>query len=195
MELEYLGVCSEVKSIHQWHKGETAGIVAADFVLLYGSECYPGGAVSGKVCWLADCNFLDLFSGSGAIGIEALSRGALKACFVEQSKSAMNCIRENLKNTKLDAYAELYETDVISALKRMKGKKFDYVFMDPPYDMLLEKKVLEYLASADLLSEDALIIVEASIDTNFDYVENLGFTIVKSKDYKSNKHVFIEKVL
>lgn len=145
--------------------------------------------------YLADSTFLDLFSGSGAIGIEALSRGALKACFVEQSKSAMNCIRENLKNTKLDAYAELYETDVISALKRMKGKKFDYVFMDPPYDMLLEKKVLEYLASADLLSEDALIIVEASIDTNFDYVENLGFTIVKSKDYKSNKHVFIEKVL
>ena len=48
--------------------------------------------------YLADSTFLDLFSGSGAIGIEALSRGALKACFVEQSKSAMNCIRENLKN-------------------------------------------------------------------------------------------------
>lgn len=146
--------------------------------------------------YLADSNFLDLFSGSGGIGIEALSRGAASAVFVEQSKKAMNCIRDNLKTTKLDKRAETLEMDVISALNCMEHlKKFDYIFMDPPYNELLEKKVLEYLSSSDLLSEDALIIVEASLATDFSYVKELGFDIVKEKVYKTNKHIFLEKQL
>lgn len=144
--------------------------------------------------YLADSNFLDLFSGSGAIGIEALSRGAASASFVEQSKRAMACIRENLAYTKLADRADLYETDVINALSRMEGRKsFDYIFMDPPYNQLLEKKVLEYLSSSTLLSEDGLIIVEASLETDFSYVETLGFIVVKEKIYKANKHVFMER--
>ena len=144
--------------------------------------------------YLADSNFLDLFSGSGGIGIEALSRGAANAVFVEQNKKAMNCIRENLKFTRLEDYAEVYETDVINALIRMEHKKkFDYVFMDPPYNQLHEKRVLEYLSKSDLLSKDALIIVEASLETDFSYAEELGFVIVKEKIYKTNKHMFLER--
>lgn len=144
--------------------------------------------------YLADSNFLDLFSGSGAIGIEALSRGAAHAVFVEQSKRAMECIKENLKYTKLADRAELYETDVINALSRLEHKEtFDYIFMDPPYNQLLEKKVLEYLSTSQLLSEDGIIIVEASLETDFSYVEELGFTMIKEKEYKTNKHVFIER--
>ena len=145
--------------------------------------------------YLADCYFLDLFSGSGAIGIEALSRGAAHAVFVEQNKRAMNCIRENLKFTKLFERAELFETDAINALSRLEGKyKFDYIFMDPPYNQLLEKKVLEYLSSSNLLAEDGVIIVEASLETDFSYVEGLGFAIVREKNYKTNKHIFLEKL-
>ena len=144
--------------------------------------------------YLADSRFLDLFSGSGAIGIEALSRGAEFAVFVEQNPKAVTCIKENLKATKLEDRANVFATDVISALRRMEGKeKFDYVFMDPPYDHLLEKQVLEYLKSSHLLSDDALIIVEASLDTDMDYVKDLGFAIVKEKIYKTNKHIFIER--
>ncbi len=144
--------------------------------------------------YLADSYFLDLFSGSGAIGIEALSRGAAHATFVEQSKKAMNCIRENLKFTKLDNRAEVYEADVINALSRLEGKRvFDYVFMDPPYNQLLEKKVLEYLQDSSLLSKDALVIVEASLETDLSYVNSLGFSIIKEKIYKTNKHVFLER--
>ena len=65
--------------------------------------------------------------------------------------------------------------------------------MDPPYNQLLEKKVLEYLSNSDLLSEDALIVVEASMETDFSYVEELGFEVVKEKEYKTNKHIFLEK--
>ncbi len=144
--------------------------------------------------YLADSAFLDLFSGSGGIGIEALSRGAASAVFVERSRKAMSCIQENLKATRLADRAETYETDVITALKRMEyHKKFDYIFMDPPYNQLLEKKVLEYLGSSDLLSEDALIIVEASLETDFSYVGELGFSVVKEKIYKTNKHIFLER--
>ena len=144
--------------------------------------------------YLADSSFLDLFSGSGAIGIEALSRGATSAVFVEQSKLATNCIRDNLKRTKLDSSGEVYEMDVFSALKKLENTRtFDYVFMDPPYNQLLEKKVLEYLSTSKLLSDDALIIVEASLETDFSYVDHLGFEIVKIKEYKTNKHIFIEK--
>lgn len=144
--------------------------------------------------YLADSDFLDLFSGSGAIGIEALSRGAAHASFVEQSKKAVACIRENLAHTKLVDRADVYETDVVNALSRMEGRKvFDYIFMDPPYNQLLEKKVLEYLSTSMLLSEDGLIIVEASLDTDFSYIGELGFVIIKEKIYKTNKHIFLER--
>ena len=142
--------------------------------------------------YIADCSFLDLFSGSGAIGIEALSRGAKTAIFVEQNKKAVACIRENLKFTKLEKDAIVYDCDVLYALKQLNGKKFDYVFMDPPYNQLLEKQVLEFIKDADILEEGAAIIVEASLDTDFSYAESFGFDIIKEKKYKTNKHVFLE---
>ena len=64
--------------------------------------------------------------------------------------------------------------------------------MDPPYGHEFERRVLEYLSDSSLLAEDGVIIVEASKNTEFDYVEDLGFSIIKTKEYKTNKHVFIE---
>lgn len=144
--------------------------------------------------YLADSYFLDLFSGSGAIGIEALSRGAEHAVFVENNPKAVQCIRENLAVTKLAEKAQICSTDVLSALAKLESKNtFDYIFMDPPYNQLLEKKVLEYLSTSQLLSSDGIIIVEASLETDFSYVSELGFAIVKEKEYKTNKHVFLER--
>ena len=134
---------------------------------------------------LCDCTFLDLFSGSGAIGIEAISRGVKKAVFVENNPNAIQCIMENLKKTQLEDQAEVIREDVFSALRRLD------VFMDPPYNHMLEKEVLTYLAKSDLLEKDALIIVEASLATDFSYLEELGFLMIKQKKYKTNMHVFI----
>lgn len=143
--------------------------------------------------YMSGCRFLDLFAGSGGIGIEALSRGASEAVFVEQNPKAMECIRENLKYTKLDHKAMTVSADVLTALYRLEGeKKFDYVYMDPPYHQLLEKPVLSYLKDSDLLEEDAVIIIEASKDTSFDYLEEFEMSLIKEKIYKTNKHVFIE---
>ena len=71
---------------------------------------------------LCDCTFLDLFSGSGAIGIEAISRGVKKAVFVENNPNAIQCIMENLKKTQLEDQAEVIREDVFSALRRLDGK-------------------------------------------------------------------------
>ena len=128
------------------------------------------------------CHFLDLFSGSGAIGIEALSRGASHAVLVEQDSKAADCILENLQFTKLIDRAELQKCDVLTALHRMEGQKpFDVIFMDPPYDQELEKQVLKYLAGSSLVDEDTVIIVEASLNTDLSYIGELGFTVIKEK--------------
>ena len=138
--------------------------------------------------------FLDLFSGSGGIGIEALSRGAREAVFVENNPKAMACVRDNLKFTRLESKALAITADVKDALNRLEGEKvFDFIFMDPPYDRGLERRVLEYLSDSQLVYEETVIIVEASGDTDFTYVEDLGLTVVREKIYKTNKHVFIEK--
>ena len=71
---------------------------------------------------------------------------------------------------------------------------FDVVFMDPPYDKGLEKNVLELLKKSVIINNDTIVIVEASLDTNFDYLDSLGFSLYKEKKYKTNKHLFIKKV-
>ena len=143
---------------------------------------------------LSVCEFLDLFAGSGGIGIEALSRGAKEAVFVEKNLKAMECIKENLKFTRLEKKGITLTKDVLNALYQLEGDKvFDYIFMDPPYDQELEKQVLKYLAGSSLVYADTVIIVEASLNTDFSYIGELGFSLIKEKRYKTNKHVFLEK--
>ena len=145
---------------------------------------------------LADCRFLDLFSGSGAIGIEALSRGAKRAWFVENNSAAVKCIKENLQFTKLIDKAEVMNTDCLSALKRLEGQKaFDFIFMDPPYHQEFEKEVLYYLKDSSLADENTVIIIEADLETTFDYLNesNSPFEIIKYKKYKTNMHVFVQR--
>ena len=79
------------------------------------------------------CYFLDLFAGSGQIGLEAVSRGARYAVFVENNKKACTCIEDNIHFTKFDRETKLLQSDVISAIRSMEGKyKFEVIFMDPP---------------------------------------------------------------
>ncbi len=141
---------------------------------------------------IADCIFLDLFAGSGSIGIEALSRGAKACVFVEQNPQAITCVRENLKAARLEQQAVVMNCDALTALKRLEGKyRFDYIFMDPPYDQLLEKQMLEYLADSGLIDKQSTMIIEASLDTDFNYLASLGFVVEKEKEYKTNKHMFV----
>lgn len=138
-------------------------------------------------------SFLDLFAGSGGIGIEALSRGAEEAVFIDNGTKQIACIRENLKTTKLESRAQVMNCDVFSGLKLLERNHdpFGIIFMDPPYNNELEKRVLESLKDSCLIDEDTLLIVEASLETDFSWAGPMGYTIVRTKEYKTNKHVFL----
>lgn len=140
-------------------------------------------------------SFLDLFSGSGGIGIEALSRGAGKAVFVESSRRAAACIQENLKFTRLAPDGEVLVMDVFRALDLLavRGGSFSVIFMDPPYNRELEKQVLSRLRESPLVAEETLLIVEASLETDFSYLEEFGYEVLKRKEYKTNVHLFLKR--
>lgn len=131
--------------------------------------------------YLRDSIVLDLFSGSGALAIEALSRGAKKAYLCDNSKSAINVIKNNLSNLKINN-AEIIFEDYKIALEILKKKniKFDIVFLDPPYRMKeTYDYVVKYLTENNLLTQRAIIIEESDLQ----FEKEFG----KSKHYKYGK--------
>lgn len=138
---------------------------------------------------------LDLFAGSGALGIESLSRGAECACFVDKKREAVACVTDNVKRAGFENVSTILYMDFASAIGRLKtdGRKFDLVFLDPPYDKGLEIEALRLLAMADVLDDDALVIVEASAEHSPEALEGCGFTVERIKTYKTNKHYFLRK--
>lgn len=143
--------------------------------------------------YIPECRFLDLFAGSGAIGIEALSRGAREAWFVEQNRSAVSVIRDNLRFTKLEDRSHVIQADVMSALRGFDGEvKFDVVFMDPPYLKGLEKQALDILEKSPCVTKDTLFVVEASRQDDFSWLDNSFYICHKLKTYKTNEHLFLK---
>lgn len=113
-----------------------------------------GGLVDGKPV-------LDLFSGSGSLGLEALSRGALNVAFVEQSPTAVRVIRDNLKLLELEQKAEIFQGDVLRAVDKLKKKRrsFSLIFVDPPYDKGWVKKTLMRLDQSGIVLPFGQVIV------------------------------------
>ncbi|PYQ14270.1 MAG: 16S rRNA (guanine(966)-N(2))-methyltransferase RsmD [Acidobacteria bacterium] len=105
--------------------------------------------------------FLDLFAGTGSVGIEALSRGAVQASFVEASRANVRAIRENLLACGLESRGKTFAGRLPACLFRLAGKgTFDVAFVDPPYDSELRTRVLEMLAGGSVMSPGAWIVLE-----------------------------------
>lgn len=137
--------------------------------------------------------FLDLCAGSGAIGIEALSRGARKAYFVENAREACACIQKNLHTTHFEEEAILLKQDVLGALHHIHEKEVDFIYVDPPYQADTVHAILHTLAAEKFVSERTLIIVESSLNTDFSYLPQIGLSLVREKDYRANRHLFIRR--
>ncbi|NLI70722.1 MAG: 16S rRNA (guanine(966)-N(2))-methyltransferase RsmD [Firmicutes bacterium] len=118
-------------------------------------------------------NFVDIFAGSGAVGIEALSRGAKSCTFIENNFMCVKIIIENLKNAGLDSRASILRTDVLAAIKVISKKKGDmpFVYLDPPYNSNLIPKVLNAISSSNPLPPGGMVIVEHHKRKNI-YAEN-----------------------
>lgn len=110
----------------------------------------------------AGATFLDVFAGSGAVGIEALSRGAVSAVFLEMNRLAVKTIHENLANCHLAEEAEVYSVEAVQGLKILakKGRKFDIIFLGAPYDSPDLIKALEFLGQPGLFLASGLVVAE-----------------------------------
>ncbi|MCQ2771357.1 MAG: 16S rRNA (guanine(966)-N(2))-methyltransferase RsmD [Clostridia bacterium] len=128
---------------------------------------------------------LDLYAGSGQMGIEALSRGASKATFVDASREAIEIINSNLKKTKLDNLANVVYADVVQFLSSKKcNEKFDYVFIDPPYAKRALPQTLSALYDSNLLKSTSIVICEDDKHFDFDESEiNDKYDIIKNASY------------
>lgn len=116
---------------------------------------------------MTDSHFLDLYAGSGAMGIEALSRGAKEATFIEKERTALATLRENLNNLNLAPLATILPGDVLTVLKKLKGKTFELIYIDPPYDQGLQMKTLILIDELDLLHKQGLLFIEEGIHGEF----------------------------
>ena len=106
---------------------------------------------------------LDLFAGTGQLGIEALSRGARECVFIDQRKDAVNLIRENVKLCDLTDNAVVRQGDSMAYLKS--GEKFDIIFLDPPYGSKLLGEALEQITKFDICREHGIIVAESAVET------------------------------
>lgn len=110
---------------------------------------------------LSDSSWLDLFGGTGSVGIEALSRGAAYTRFIDLNRPAINTIRANLEKTRLQDRAEIFQADAFSYLKRKPDRAFDYIFIAPPQYKDMWKEVLHTLdENLDWIKEDTWVIVQ-----------------------------------
>lgn len=123
---------------------------------------------------------LDLFAGSGALGIESISRGAESATFVEKNYLSTSNIRENLKKTKLSNFSNIIKNDARTFLKNCQST-FDTIFLDPPYNKNFLSKTINIIVERGILVNDGIIVVESENDG--EEIINSKLLCTKSKKY------------
>ncbi|MBQ5608055.1 MAG: 16S rRNA (guanine(966)-N(2))-methyltransferase RsmD [Oscillospiraceae bacterium] len=128
---------------------------------------------------------LDLFGGTGQLGIEALSRNAKSAVFVDEREEACRLIRENLKRTRLEDCARVVRSDYMAFLRTCK-EKFDIIFLDPPYAEVFLENSLKMITEIDILQSGGIIVTERPVEKDFLF-DFPGYS--RSKDYKYAKTI------
>ena len=123
---------------------------------------------------------LDLFGGTGQLGIEALSRGATAATFVDAREESCKLIRENLKRTKLEQDAKVIRSDYLDYLSRCR-EQYDIIFLDPPYAEVFLENAIKRITEIDILHSNGIIVAERPLGKELPW-EFAGYT--RSKDYK-----------
>lgn len=144
---------------------------------------------------VVDAEFLDLFAGTGAVGLEALSRGARHATFVDSSGKAIRIIRANLKKLRYEDRAEVIKDDALEAIRKLwrRGRRFDLIFMGAPYSKGLTQQALKFLSFYNLLREGGVLVAE--IHKSEELSPRYGDLVrIQDRDYGDSRLVFYEFV-
>lgn len=135
---------------------------------------------------------LDLFAGSGALGIEMLSRDAEFTVFVDQDKKATKCIQDNLRSID-KKYFKIINTDHLSAMRLLRGEKpFDIIFLDPPYASGAAVSCVEILDRYNLISDNGVVVIETQTGGNEPAIN--GFELKKDRSYGTARIFIFEKL-
>lgn len=143
---------------------------------------------------LQDSIFLDLFSGSGACGIEAVSRGAKKAILCDKSKQAIQIIRKNIEKTHTKEQIELYQASFEELLKTKVKEKPDIIFMDPPYQTNFAYEAVKIMLENDLIDENSIIIIETDQEEKIkEQLKKLEVVIMDERKYGRVHLIFLSQ--
>ena len=144
---------------------------------------------------IEDSTVLDLFSGSGAIGLEFLSRGAKRAVLCDNSKDAIKIIKQNVQKTHFEEIAEIYNMEFTKLVERLQNQKFDIIYIDPPYATDFIKISLEKIIEYKLVNENTKIIVETDDETRIlNQIEKMDVEITDKRKYGRATIIFLKYI-
>lgn len=135
-------------------------------------------------------SFLDLFGGSGAIGLEAASRGASKVVINDRDDQAYKIINANIAKVKADVIS--FNLDYQVCLSTLKGQVFDYIYIDPPYAFKTYRHLFQMIADNSVLRSDGMIVLETSRSCSLDEI-NFDWEIIKEKNYGISKITYLKR--
>ena len=142
---------------------------------------------------IQDSTVLDLFAGSGAIGLEMVSRGASKAILCDKSKDAMEIIEKNIEKTHMKDKVELYNLDFENCIDKVKKIKFDIIYLDPPYNTNYISKALNKIVDLDIVKQEGLIIVETDDEPRIlKEIDKIKVKIVDKRKYGRATIIFLK---
>lgn len=144
---------------------------------------------------IPESTFLDLFSGSGAIGLEAVSRGAKKAILCDNSKEAINIIKKNIDKTHLQEQVELYQLPFERLLNDKIREKIDIIYIDPPYKTDFVYNAIKIILNKNLIDQDSIVIIETDEEERIiKQMETLNIEIVNQRKYGRAHLIFVKKI-
>ena len=142
---------------------------------------------------IEDSTVLDLFSGSGAIGLEFLSRGAKRTVLCDNSKDAIKIIKQNVQKTHFEEKVEVYNMEFTKLVERLQNQKFDIIYIDPPYATDFIKISLEKIIEYELVNENTKIIVETDDETRIlNQIEKMDVEITDKRKYGRATIIFLK---
>ena len=142
---------------------------------------------------IQDSIFLDLFSGSGAIGLEAASRGAKISILCDKDKNAIQVIKKNIEKTHLEGQTELYMCDFETLIRSKINNKLDIVYLDPPYKSNYAINAIKLMTEKDLLKKDSIVIIETDRSEDIEKeLKNIDIEIIDKRKYGRAEIIFLQ---
>lgn len=142
---------------------------------------------------IPDAVVLDLFAGSGAIGLEMLSRGAQKAILCDKSEEAIKVIKKNVQKTHMEEKADIYNIDFKSCIEKVQNQKFDIIYIDPPYNTNFIVQALQSIIEKNILQAEGIIILETDDEERIlQEIEEIEVTIVDKRKYGRARIIFLK---